>query len=94
MITSRNIGYMGIMSMIASGLLVRDDSGLSERPAQTNAVEAPAPVETKPSRQVRRQRERLAAKGRNDRFHPIMLGRSKYLPHIGKKQREKGAQCA
>lgn len=41
------------------------------------------------TRQVRRQRERLALKGRSDvppSKYPY-FGRSKYMPHIGNKER-------
>lgn len=62
MITNSKMGLA--YALLASGLLVRDN-GLSDKepePAQTNAV---VPVEPMvESRQVRRQRERLARKGR------------------------------
>lgn len=57
-----------------------------KRRAQTETIN-PADLPLAVSRQVRRQRERLAAKGRNDAFVPIRMGRSKYTPHVGKKER-------
>ena len=65
MITNRHTMAFAAMALMGSGLLVRDN-GLSAptKPAQTNAVDPATVVEPRPSRQVRRQRERLAAKGR------------------------------
>jgi hypothetical protein len=51
-----------IYGMLASVLLVRDDAGLSQQPAQTTATE-PKP-ELHETRQMRRARERREAKER------------------------------
>lgn len=57
-------------------------------PVTTNA--APEPVAyVEPSRQVRRQRERLARKGRSDAFRSIWI--SSHRPHIGDKERARHA---
>lgn len=87
MITNSKIGLA--YAILASGLLARRDNGLSDKqpePAQTNTALPPEPPV---SRQVRRQRERLAAKGRTDKPPQWMLsphrkfGRSAYMPHVG-----------
>lgn len=87
MITNSKIGLA--YAILASGLLARRDNGLSDKqpePAQTNTAPPPEPPV---SRQVRRQRERLARKSRSDMAPAWMLsqnrkfGRSAYMPHVG-----------
>jgi hypothetical protein len=48
-------------------------------------------IASAPSRQVRRQRIRLQAKGRMDVYTPITVDRSKYMPHYGAKERRRFA---
>jgi hypothetical protein len=76
---------------------------LPERPRRPRrkATVSAAPAEwdnaTVNTRQVRRQRERLAAKGRADAPPAWMLGArrgsSRYMPHIGKKERGRYAKA-
>lgn len=108
MIPRNSLHAMAAMAMLAGlGSMAGEPSARAlealpetrkRRRATTNAAVPAEPtwvnanVET---RQVRRQRERLAAKGRTDRPPSWMLrgsrNASRYMPHIGAKERGRHA---